>query len=131
MSIEQQVGLLLEARLVAPITIDEFIDFSAGVRRLVRQATDRVVFCTDWRRAGTLGEDIMDPFIWMMRQDNPKVCRTAVLVPPKGSPQVDRMLAEAKSDNRRACTSPEDAMKYLYAVTTPAERRRLEQFLGS
>ncbi|MAQ15106.1 MAG: hypothetical protein CMN30_09980 [Sandaracinus sp.] len=124
-------GLLLLTRVVAPVTIDEYAGFMGDIRRILGKATGQVVICTDWREAGTLTRDVADAFVWLMRRDNPKIGRVAVLVGDEDTTQVAAMIAEANNDRRRLCRNLDEVDAFLKPITHAGTRRRIHEFLGA
>ena len=55
------------------MTDDEMTDFVSGIRNVVRNAPEPLLFLTDNRRSDVWPQDAYDKFVWAMRMDNPNV----------------------------------------------------------
>ena len=131
LSVKTDDGVLIVVRVCAPVTLDDYIGFAADVRHLVSSAPSPVLICTDWRNAGTLGADIQDAFIWMMRRDNPAIGRVAVLV-GEGREQAQQMIREAENRRRAVCDDVAGVLSFLESDGPLSEEQvaRVREFLS-
>jgi hypothetical protein len=77
--------------------------------------------------------EIADRMIQLIRTDNPRVERSAYLMPAAGATlhlQFQRLVKEAAHPARRIFTDVGAMRGWLDAVLAPAERERLASFLG-
>ena len=123
-------GILILARPIAPLSVDDFSVFAFEVRRLVNEARRPAAICTDWRQAGVLTPDVYDAFVWMMRRDNPSIGGTAVLVKTGEEEQAARMLDEGQSSRRKLCTNVDEVLEHLGPLLDPSMRDAIRAFVS-
>jgi hypothetical protein len=130
-SAEIQVGRLMEIRLRSPVEPEEVVHFKRRVFALVQQSPRRVVGCTDLRLAHVFDQSVAEEIMGMMKTDNPRVERNAILVGKSAvfGMQIERMLKEVGSNTRRAFRDPELLRKWLDDVLDEEERRQVMDFL--
>jgi hypothetical protein len=130
-TVEIREGKLLEMRLVSPMSaadVDEFLNQTKGI---VRDLRSSLVGCTDLREARILSPDAVSKLTEMMRFDNPRIVRNAILVGEGAvfSMQIERMVREAGSPLRRSFRETGEACTWLASVLTRPEQRRLRAFI--
>lgn len=137
-SVESNVGVLIELRFVGSATIEEIAAFEAKlvtlVRRIVKNGRRRAVLCTDVRECLVLRPEVSDRMVRLMQNDNPHIERNAVLGQSSAllSLQIKRFISESGEQGRRRMFADESQlMAWLSEVTTIAEQARLRAFLAS
>jgi len=133
MRAEIRVGRLLEVRAVLPILLDEIPSLQASVRAIFEQAPRLVVAILDARNYGIEPPTAADLFLQQIKQDNPRIERSAFLIEPGQSLlglQLDRVIREAGNPNRRLFRDAEAATAFLRPSLTPEESARLDAFLA-
>ena len=132
-SIESKQGRLIEIRIEDLETVAEvervgrqFLAVVAGVR------TRRVVVCSDYRRVRLLAARVADSFRDMMATTNPRIERSAMLLPPASTQtlQIDRIARETRYAGRRTFREAAALERWLAEVLGPAEQRRVHEFLA-
>ena len=132
-SIESKVGRLIEVRIEDLESVKEvelvgrrFLAVVAGVRKR------RVVVCADYRQVHLLAARVADAFRDMMATTNPRVERSAMLLPTPGTQglQIDRIARETRYVGRRTFREPTALERWLGEVLDAAELRRVHEFLG-
>ncbi len=126
------MGRLVELTVVYPVTVAEVQACATRVAALMTQIKGRVVIVGDIRNSPALHPDVAEAFGKLMRADNPRIERSALLV-GEGAVlglQVERMVREAKNPMRRMFRSAAAALTWLGEVTTVEERARLVEMLG-
>ena len=130
-TLENHVGRLMELRVESPVTLDQLQTFHSTVARLVKPHSGQVAICTDLMGARVFPQPVTDRWTAIIQQENPAVERNAVLVGESAvfSMQVERILREAGSVNRRSFRAANDLVAWLATILTQAERTRLNAFL--
>jgi hypothetical protein len=132
-SIESKQGRLIEIRIEDLETVSEvervgrqFLTVVAGVR------TRKVVVCADYRQVRLLAARVADAFRDMMATTNPRIERSAMLLPPASTQtlQIDRIARETRYAGRRTFREASALERWLAEVLGPAEQRRVHEFLG-
>ena len=132
-SIESKVGRLVEIRIEDLESVKEvelvgrrFLAVVAGVKRR------RVVVCADYRQVRLLAARVADAFRDMMATTNPRVERSAMLLPPASTQtlQIDRIARETRFAGRRTFREAAALERWLCEILENAEIRRVREFLG-
>lgn len=134
-TVANEVGRLVEIRLGTKLPIEEAPRFIQEVMRITANIAGRVVGVTDLR-AGTrtADPDMIGVVSGMLRSENPKIERNALLVAPDSALfalQMDRMIKGAGSTARRLFRARHEVEAWLAPVLTPAECARLALFLDA
>ena len=128
-----RAGRLAGVRLLSPVTDEEFDRFLNDVTKWVQSIQSQVIFCSDLRGAQVLTEAISARIIGSMRQDNPKLKRTALILPAHSAVlalQFERIIREAGNPARKTFRRAVDAQAWLSEVLRPAEQQSLAEFLS-
>jgi hypothetical protein len=131
MKVQQTVGRLVEVRIASPVVLEDFPGLIAGLQQAMAPHP-KVVFCVDWREATVFTPEVSARFLEIMKNDNPKIERSAFLIGKKAifGMQLERLIASAGSPNRKTFRESFDLGVWLAHVLTPLERVRLVQFMG-
>lgn len=92
----------------------------------------QIIGCTHITGQGVLAPELMSAFAAVLRRDNPHMERSAVLIPVGQdmlAMQLERILRDASSSNRRLFREPAALEAWLADVLSGAERLRLRAFL--
>src|SRR5262249_48773301 len=128
-----KVGRLVEIRiedLESVVAVQRvgcrFLDVVARVKKR------RVVVCADYRRVRLLAARVADAFRDMMTGTNPRIERSAMLLPPPGTPslQIDRIARETRYVGRRTFREVAALERWLGEILDDSERARVHEFLG-
>lgn len=132
-TMESRVGRLVEIRVQPPLSLDELRGFHPQITRLFARVGGQVVGVTDLRNARVFNPDVADRLMTIIRNDGPRVDRSAFLVGESAtfSMQIARVIREAGAPSRRAFLDPEEAITWLSEVLTQPEVRRLREFTGA
>jgi hypothetical protein len=131
-SVASQVGRLLEVRCTAPFTAADASQLFGLIHDWLDRLGQRSVTMADLRHVGVIDPVLVDQVGAFMRAENPRVERTAFVMAESGAMQqmqLERMLKQGGTPNRRLFRSAPDAEAWLAEVLTPAEQQRLHQFL--
>jgi len=132
-SIESRVGRLVEIRIEDLDSVKEvelvgrrFLAVVAGVKKR------RVVVCADYRQVRLLAARVADAFRDMMATTNPRVERSAMLLPPASTQtlQIDRIARETRFSGRRTFREEAALERWLSEILENPEMRRVREFLG-
>jgi len=133
LTVTRKAGRLVGIRFVYPITDEEVRGFEVDLRSAIAAVPGQVVFCTDLRAARVLTEKVAERVIEVMRWDNPKVRRTALLLPEGHAVlalQFERIVRAAGNPARRTFQHAEQAAHWLGEVLNPAEQESLLELLA-
>jgi hypothetical protein len=136
-TVESNVGVLIEMRFAGSATLEEIVAFEAKLVSLVRRIVKngrRPVLCTDIRACLVFRPEVSDRIVKLMQNDNPHIERNAFLGQTSAllSLQVGRFISESGEHGRRRMFADEyQLMAWLSEVTTIAEQARLRAFLNS
>ena len=133
LTVGNHVGRLLEVRVVPPVTLEETTRFLQEIVRLTAAQPAKIVACTDLRGGARATDPEMIDFIaGVIRSENPRLERNALVVPPLSPTfalQMERMVKSAGTQQRRIFKTRGEAEAWLGEVLTGAERARLRTFL--
>jgi len=130
-TLECRVGRLLEIRVQPPLSLEEIANFHPQMTRIQARVLGQLVGCTDLRNARVFPPDVAEKFMAVIRTEGPRVDRNAFLVGESAvfSMQIARVLRAAGIPSRRSFLDPEEGVNWLSEVLTPAEARRLREFV--
>jgi hypothetical protein len=126
-------GRLVLIRIASPMDRTDVARLVEQIRTTVHANREMVVGLADLRQWSILAPDSADMIAALLVRDNPKVERTALLVPRVQSSlglQFTRLLRASKSERRRLFDDPPRAAHYLFDLVSPPERRALGTFLA-
>lgn len=125
-------GRLVEVRLGAPVSVEDVEGIGAAARRLMLARDERFVCAVDLRDVSVLPPDAAESLLAGLRSFNPRIERTAVLLPELASTlvlQIERVHREAGTSMRRTFRDASILRLWLKPVLTPDEQAALERFL--
>lgn len=131
--VECRTGRLVELQTIAPVSLEDVDASIAHFVRIFTALSTRVVACVDLRRSPVLDKEASARFLDLLKRDNPRIERSALLVAPGTATlalQVDRMIREANNPARRMCRSLRDVEDFLHPVLNVEEKARLASFLS-
>jgi len=104
----------------------------SAIGELVARSKHPVVGFLDLTQIQVLGRAEADLLLKVMREDNPKVERTAILVHGDAllEMQIERLIRAAASPNREAFRMAGSAVRWLRPSLSPAELASLQSFVG-
>lgn len=133
LTVGNHVGRLLEVRVVPPVSLEETTRFLQEIVRLTAAQPAKIVACTDLRGGSRAADpDMIDFIAGIIRSENPRLERNALVVPvlsPTFALQMERMVKNAGTAQRRIFKTRGEAEGWLGEVLTGAERARLRTFL--
>jgi hypothetical protein len=133
LAVANRIGCLIEIRAASPLPPLERQQGLADLAATVDRIKGKLVVCIDGRRLKIMPADGIEGLIQIMRKDNPRVERSAFLLPADNAilqMQSARVLRAAGNPDRRAFLDAGELKDWLCPVLTPAERARLRDFLS-
>lgn len=140
-SFDNRVGRLVEVSLEGNLTAEEAQQFRTRMFLTLGGIAGRAVLVGDMRRCGVFVADVGDKMVTMLKQDSPKVERSAFILSTGAlAAQVDRIVSEAAREAaaagkpvppRRAFRDAHAACAWLSEVLTGDERKRLAELFAS
>ncbi len=127
-------GQLIVLRVGALRSMADWHTFSRSFFAAADEAPGPLVLCADYRRLQVLSDDVAKALVSDFRHANPRVHRSAILLPHNAHTvrlQMERMLRDARNAGRRISADPADAKAWLSSELAAPERAALDQFLGS
>lgn len=129
-TMDTSVGRLCELRVGTSLEHEEMNGFRARLAGLITSIPTKVVFCSDLRATRFVQPNVMDQLIALMRVDNPRLERNALLVSTASfGLQMERLVMETFNPGRRVFYDRTQCEQWLGEVLDPAERARLKAFL--
>jgi hypothetical protein len=133
MQVEMRVGRLLEVRAYLPIRVEEIPKLVKTLAAIYERAPRLVVAILDARAYGIEPPEAVKHFVEAIRRDNPRIERSAFVIDQGQNLlglQLDRVIREAGSPNRRLFRDIAAATAFLSPSLNEEERARLDAFLG-
>jgi hypothetical protein len=126
-------GRLVTYRVRSPVDDANAANAAVQLGNAVRAIAGRVVLCTDLTGARTFAPETAERWVQVMRSDNPRLERSAILVGESArvSLQIERMVREAQHPGRRTFRDVAELSQWLAPVLDEAERAALERFLAA
>jgi|ERR1035441_1443247 hypothetical protein len=124
-------GRLITFRIRQPVADDNGAQASLDLRSQIVAHPDAVIVVTDLCEARTFSPETTDRFVALMKSDNPKLFRSAVLLGMDAAIlglQVVRMVKEAANPARRAFFDADELRSWLEPDCSEEERSALEAF---
>ena len=124
-------GRLLGTRAGNMHLRSDWADFRRQIHLIVRDSATPLVACTDLRGIHELPEEVHGLLVSGMRELNPWIDRSAILLPSTTlGLTVDRLLRAARSEARQTFRHSADVKAWLSSCLSPVERLHLDAFLG-
>lgn len=133
LSIQNAAGRLVEIRAGAPLEGDDVERFKRKLADFLDSSAVPMVVCADIAGLRILPPNLAQELVWVMRHDNPRIERSAILLPGDRAAlelQFDRLLEEAANPNRRCFQDAGDLERWLGVVLSKPECIRLGRFLA-
>src|SRR5206468_9068792 len=96
-SVNNPAGRLVTFRVTTPVDDGNAISAAADLRAVVQSIEGQVIVCTDLTEARVFAPYTAQRFVAVMRMDNPRLERSAVLLGPDAATvlvQLERMVRE-------------------------------------
>lgn len=125
----------MEVRLHAGFPTEADVDAQiARVKRAMAGVPEgtRVVIAADWRRVGVMSERVAQRAVSLLTTSGERIERSGILAVPDAPTavmQFFRIARESEHPSRKVVTSIIELEDWLLPVLTPAETKRLVEFL--
>lgn len=132
--VQNVTGRVLEIYLrLREITDDQADAIFSQLKHATATATrggQSMVVVGDLRDLPVVGPKLADLILKVMRHDNGRMERSALLLSPGATigMQLDRVIRESGSPNRRRFDNPQTLLAWLAECLTPEEMVRVHQF---
>jgi hypothetical protein len=133
-SIENNAGRLVEIKVASPVNMTEAAEFQAKLVQTVQLTPGRIVLCADIREATVFAPEVAARVTGMLRAENAKLERGAILLPPENAVfgiQIERLIREAGADYRQTFRETKPAIVWLSQSLHVREIARLRVFLSN
>jgi hypothetical protein len=133
-TVENNVGRLIEVRFTVPSRTSDSHVLQDKLIQALAKIQGQVVICTLIGGEGVLPPEDTGLHATVMRRDNARVERAAVVVPPDQpmlALQLERVMREAGNPARRLFQSVSETENWLSPVLAGGERVRLHAFLAT
>lgn len=131
-TVKNAVGRLVEVRVASPLNQGEVDAFRQELQAAIRNIRDRYVGAVDLRHADVFPVEVAQGLIALLSGTASLVERTGFLIGESAifSLQIERIIRNSDSPNRRAFREPEPLRLFLSEALTANERSRLDEFLA-
>jgi hypothetical protein len=133
-TVENNIGRLIEIRFPVPARKNDTHELQDKLIQLLGRMQGQVVICSQLAGGGVIPPEDMDLQSNVLRRDNPRVERAAMVIPPEQpmlALQIERLVRDANHPGRRLCRTISEAEDWLTPVLNGTERMRLRAFLQS
>lgn len=129
-SVENHVGRVIEYRMWGHVRVEQIDTFLERFRLVVSDNPGRKVLCADARFLSVMAPDVSARLLGQMKSDNPLLERSAILIGngPTFDMQMERLVREANSPNRKTFRKHVELVEWLTPVLTAVEVQRATQF---
>jgi hypothetical protein len=127
-------GRLITFAVSSPVDDGNADAAALELRRCVQSVTGRVVVVTDLTTARTLAPATAERFILLMKSDNPRLERSAIMLGAASATfamQVERMVREAGNPARRTFRDGDLLTQWLLEVLSEQEQAALRDFMNT
>jgi hypothetical protein len=131
--VRNPAGRLVTFRVIPPVDDSNSARSALELRSAIGAIDGSVVICADLTAARTFSPETTERFVALMRSDNPKLERGALLLDPQAATvglQVERMVREANLPTRRTFRDRAELRAWLAPLLNPAEQAALAEFLA-
>ena len=129
--VENHAGRLIEVKLASPLTLEEVQQFAGKHIALMQKIPVKYCGVVNLLEAYVFQPAVADALLKLLSGAASHVERTALLIGESAifGLQVERLLRESNSSNRRAFRNGQELIHWMSEVLTVAEQRQLERFV--
>ncbi len=127
--VEHLVGKLVGITYASPIVSADIEAFAPALRALI-EPMRRLVFVVDFHDLVVMEGELAERTAQIMKSDNPKVLKSAFLLPAKavGALQTERLIREANNPQRRGFRAVEPLLRWIAPDLDDTERDHARAF---
>jgi hypothetical protein len=132
--VNNPAGRLATFRILPPVSDDNSARAAAELRAVILSIEGPVIVVSDLSAARTFAPETAARFVALMKSDNPKIKRSALLLGTDSAMlglQIHRMIKEAAHPARRAFADASTLSAWLQPLLTPDEQTALATFLAT
>ena len=129
-TIHHHTGRLVEIRIWSPVSLEEAVRWGNDHDDMVDSLSGQYICFVDLIDATVFPQNVVDAYVATMKNE-PRLLRTATLLnqSPTLSMQIQRMIREANSPDRKVFRDPEELLRWLAEVLDAPEQARLSHLL--
>lgn len=129
-SVEHRGGRLIALRIETPVSMDELQAALIQFGGFAAKVEGKFIPVADCRGATILSPDVSERFTALMRSDNPRIERAAILLGASAafSLQLERMVREAGNPRRKTFRAAAELCEWMAEIMLPREHLSLEAF---
>lgn len=129
--VENHAGRLVEVKLASPLTVEEVQKFTQKHIEVMQRIAGKYIGVVNLREAHVFPAVVADGLSKLLSGAASHVERSAFLIGESAifGLQVERVIRESNSPNRRAFRHGSELILWLKEILTPAEERELERFI--
>jgi hypothetical protein len=129
-TIHHHTGRLVEIRIWSPVSLEEAVRWGKDHEDMVNSLHGPYICFVDLIDATVFPQDVVDAYVATMKNE-PRLLRTATLLnqSPTLSMQIQRMIREANSPDRKVFRDPDELSRWLAEVLDAPEQARLSHLL--
>ncbi|MEO8381466.1 MAG: hypothetical protein ABI779_17530 [Acidobacteriota bacterium] len=130
-TVEHHAGRLIEAKLASPLTLADVQDFTQKHLAVMARIPVKYIGVVNLLGAHVFEPAVAGGLTKLLTTAASHVERSAYLIGESAifSLQVERVIRESNSPNRRAFRNGGELVTWMSEILTPAEQLRLERFI--
>lgn len=130
-SVENHAGRLIEVKLASPLTLDEVQQFTQKHLAVMAKLPAKYIGVVNLLDAHVFTPDVAGKLSKLLAAAASHVERSAFLIGESAifSLQVERVIRESNSPNRRAFRNGQELVAWVSEILTPPEKVELERFI--
>jgi hypothetical protein len=130
-SVENHAGRLIEVKLASPLTLDEVQEFTRKHLAVMERIPGKYIGVVNLLGAHVFMPAVAEGLSKLLAAAASHVERSAYLIGESAifSLQVERVIRESDSPNRRAFRNGRELVTWVSEILTPPEQTELERFI--
>ena len=130
-SVENHAGRLIEVKLASPLTLDEVQQFTQKHLAVMATIPVKYIGVVNLLDAHVFVPAVAEGLSKLLAVGASHVERSAFLIGESAvfSLQVERVIRESNSPNRRAFRNGQELVAWVSEILTPPEQNQLERFI--
>ena len=130
-SVENPAGRLIEVKLASPLTLEEVQQFTQKHLEIMRRIPVKYIGVVNLLNAHVFVPAVAEGLSKLLAGAASHVERSGFLIGESAifSLQVERVIRESNSPNRRAFRNGDELVAWMSEVLTPPEKTQLQRFI--